>query len=198
MTSCCGDMTGLTTNWLRSADPHRGRRRFRAFSRYFTSSARRLQAWTGDVRLRVHLLTREMLHDVENEASARASMGLLLLILSKGGRSALEMIRPIVQEKVVSMYAKPDYQSERFLPRLMLMLDDFSLEPRGGGHEERHTLLERRAVQRGKRVLGVRRAKKRGLRSWMRGMLANEIARAGVERDRSALKRAVDLYNAAS
>jgi hypothetical protein len=48
-----------------------------------------LKAWTGDARLRVYLLMQQILKDLEDPTHATASLDLLVLILSKGGRSAL-------------------------------------------------------------------------------------------------------------
>ncbi len=84
-----------------------------------------IRSWSGDVRLRVYLLMQEMAPDLSDPRLAKASLGLLVQILSKGGESALEMARPMFQQKIVEMYGRPEYDDEPFLPRVMLMLEDY-------------------------------------------------------------------------
>ncbi|MDA4115532.1 MAG: hypothetical protein OK442_03120 [Thaumarchaeota archaeon] len=155
-----------------------------------------IKAWTGDVRIRVYLLMQEIAKDLDNPASARASLGLLFLILSKGGNSALEMARPVFNEKILKMYQDPSYENERFLPRLMLLLDGYDSK-----HIEKltkeaiHAWGDERFRAAGD-FLGLEELEERSLRNRIKGILGGEIAKAGNDKDMTALNRAVELYHA--
>ncbi len=154
-----------------------------------------LKAWTGDARLRVYLLMQEILRDLDEPAHAKAGLELLVLILSKGGSSALEMARPMFREKVLEMYGKPTYKEERFLPRLLLLLDDY--DPQRLEKltiDAIHVWGDEQFAAAGE-YLGFEELKERGLRCKLKAFLGSEIARAGNERDRTALDRAVELYH---
>ena len=157
-----------------------------------------LRSWSGDARLRVHLLLQQIMRGIDDPSCAKASMGLLVLILSQGGRSALDMVRPMVRDRIVKMYDEPGYQSERFLPRVMLMLDDYNLElVEGVTKDAIHVWSEDRFKAAGG-YLGFEELRSRGLRDRMKGLLGAEIATAGLKRDKEALNRAIDLYHSVS
>ena len=154
-----------------------------------------IKAWTGDVRIRVYLL-QEIAKDLSDPAYAKASLGLLVLILSKGGNSAREMARPIFSEQIMRMYQDPKYENERFLPRLMLMLE--GNEPKQIEKltkEAIHAWGDERFRAAGD-FLGLDELDERGLRNRIKGVLGGEIARAGTDGDMTALNRAVELYHA--
>lgn len=154
-----------------------------------------IKTWSGDVRIRMYLLMQAIAKDMDTPEYANAALGLLVLILSKGGNSALEMARPIFGEKIQSMYLDPRYENERFLPRLLLLLDNY--DPR------RVETLTKEAIHvwgdqkfsAASEYLGFEELKERGLRNSVKGMLGSEIAMAGVQGDRTALDRAVELYH---
>jgi hypothetical protein len=154
-----------------------------------------LKAWTGDVRLRVYLLMQELAKDLDNPTTASQSLGLVVLILSKGGKSAVEMARPILGEKIRKMYADPSFDKERFLPRLLLALEDY--DPRlveSLMKDAIHVWGDERFGAAWE-YLGLEELKERGLRPTIKGLLGGEIARAGNERNTTALNRAVELYH---
>ena len=154
-----------------------------------------IKAWTGDLRIRVYLLMQEIAKDLDDPAYAKASLGLLVLILSKGGSAALEMARPLFREKIQAMYLDTKYDNERFLPRLLLMLEDY--EPNrieSMAKEAIHVWGDER-FSAACEYLGFEELRARGVRSRVKGMLGEEIARAGVNGDRTALDRAVELYH---
>ena len=47
-----------------------------------------IRAWTGDMRIRVYMLMQEIAKDLNDPTYARASLGILVLVLMKGGNSA--------------------------------------------------------------------------------------------------------------
>ena len=155
-----------------------------------------LRAWTGEMRMRAYLLMNEIAPDLDDPTCVQASLGLLVLILSRGGRSAAEMAKPIFYEKIQAMYADPKHESERFLPRLLLMLDDYELT--------RVEMLTKEAIHSwadgrfaaSRDYLGLEEIEARGTKKRLRDMLGGEIANAGVSGDRTALDRAVELYHA--
>ncbi len=154
-----------------------------------------IKAWTGDARIRVYLLMKELAKCLDDPASSKASLELLFLLLSKGGSSAMEMARPMLQEKIQQMYSKAAHENERFLPRLLLMLDDY--DPQA---VERLTRDAIHAWGDDKfsaawPYLGLDELRERGLRNRLKGLLGEEIAKAGTQRDTTALNRAVELYH---
>jgi hypothetical protein len=155
-----------------------------------------IKAWTGDARIRMYLLLKELAKDLEDPSSARQSMDLLVLILSKGGSSAVEMARPMLRDKIREMYDRSHHQNDRFLPRLLLMLDDY--DPRAVENLTKDAIYVwgddrfRSASE----YLGLETLRERGLRSRLKGVLGGEIARAGNEHNVIALCRAMDLYQA--
>jgi len=83
-----------------------------------------IRAWTGDARLRMYLLMHEIRKQLDDPSAARASLDLLALILSNGGRGASELARPILREKILEMHSEPEYDNERLLPRVLHLLGD--------------------------------------------------------------------------
>ena len=154
-----------------------------------------IKAWTGDARIRVYLLMKELAKDLDDPASSKASLELLFLLLSKGGNSAMEMAKPMLQEKIQQMYSKSAHENERFLPRLLLMLDDYD--------PQAVEKLTRDAIHAwgddkfsaAWQYLGLDELRERGLRNRLKGILGEEIAKAGTQRDTTALNRAVELYH---
>jgi hypothetical protein len=154
-----------------------------------------LKAWTGDARLRAYLLMKALAEDLDDPNLVKASLGLLLLFLSKGGSSALEMARPMFRDKIKEMYAKNNNESQRFLPRLLLMLDDYELKGVESLTKDAiHTWGEEQ-FRAASEYLGFDELKERGLRGEMKTFLRSEIERAGNDMDRIALERAVELYH---
>jgi len=155
-----------------------------------------LKAWTGDARLRAHLLMQEIVKGLDDPSTARASMGLLVLILSQGGRSASEMARPVFREKILEMYGRPAYESERFLPRILLMLDDYDPQMvEKLAKEAIHEWGDDR-FSAARDFLGFEELKEMGpVRQQVKVLLGTEIAKAGDALDRAALERAVELYH---
>jgi hypothetical protein len=154
-----------------------------------------IRAWNGDVRLRMYLLMREMTRNISEPAFANTSLGILVLILSKGGGSAVEMARPMFSDKLHEMYAGTFRTDERHLPRLMLMLE--------GYREEHVTALARQAIhdwdddrfRSAGEYLGFDQLRGLEVRDKLKAILRHEIAQAGLDHDRKALDRAISLYH---
>lgn len=154
-----------------------------------------IKAWSGDARLRVYLLLQAIAKDLDNASYSNASLGLLVLILSKGGKCAAEMARPILGEKIRNMYGDPRYEKERFLPRLLLELSDYEPEQvESLAKDAIHGWGDAR-FSAASGYLGFDELKGRGVRSRVKGLLGGEIAKAGLERDGAALARAITLYH---
>jgi hypothetical protein len=155
-----------------------------------------IKAWTGDTRIRMFPLLKELAKDLDNPSSAKPSLELLVLILSKGGNSAVELARPMLRGRIQELYDKSIHESERFLPRLMLMLDDY--DPKAVENVTKDAIHVwgddrfRAALE----YLGLETLRERGLRSKLKGVLGGEIARAGNNGDETALFRAMELYQA--
>jgi len=154
-----------------------------------------LKAWTGDARLRAYLLMKALAEDLDDPAVVKASLGLLLLFLSKGGSSALEMARPMFRDKIKEMYDKNVNESQRFLPRLLLMLDDYELKGVESLTKDAIHIWGEEQFRAASEYLGFDELKERGLRGEMKTFLRTEIERAGNDMDRIALERAVELYH---
>jgi hypothetical protein len=154
-----------------------------------------LKAWSGDARLRAYLLMKAIVDDLDDPKLVQASLGLLLLFLSKGGNSALEMARPMFRDKIKAMYDKNAKESQRFLPRLLLMLDNYDEKAVESLTKDAIHLWGEEQFKAAREYLGFEELKERGLRSKMKSFLRAEIERAGNEMDRIALERAVELYH---
>jgi len=154
-----------------------------------------LKAWSGDARLRVYMLLQEIAKDLDDTSTANASLGLLVLILLKGGKSASEMARPILGEKIRKMYGDPAYAKERFLPRLMLVLDDYDPQLVENLTKDAIHVWGEDQFSAAWEYLGLDELRARGVRGKVKDFLGAEIARAGNERDATTLNRAVELYH---
>lgn len=155
-----------------------------------------IKAWTGEARIRVFLLMKELAKGLDDPASSKASLDLLYLVLSNGGSSAMDMAKPMLQEKLRHMYGKSADENERFLPRILLMMDDY--DPQAVERITRdaiHAWGDDR-FSAAWEYLGLDELRERGLRNRVKGILGEEIARAGTERNATALNRAVELYHA--
>jgi hypothetical protein len=154
-----------------------------------------IKAWTGDARIRVYLLLKELAKHLDDPASSKASLELLFLLLSKGGNSAMEMAKPLVQEKIQQMYSKAAHENERFLPRLLLMMEDY--DPQAVEKLTRDAIHAwgDSKFSAAWQYLGLDELRERGLRNRLKGILGEEIAKAGTQRDTTALNRAVELYH---
>jgi len=155
-----------------------------------------IKAWTGEARIRMYLLLKELVKDLDNPASAKPSLDLLVLILSKGGNSAVEMARPMFREKIEKMYNKSAHENERFLPRLLLMLDDYDPKAVEDLTKDAIHVWGDDRFRAALGYLGFETLRERGLRSRLKGVLGGEITRAGNDGDMTALCRAMDLYQA--
>jgi hypothetical protein len=154
-----------------------------------------IKAWTGEMRIRAYLLMKEIAKDIDDPAYAQASLGLLVLILSKGGQSALEIARPLFREKVQKMYLDPRFENERFIPRLHLMLEDYDPKMVETMTKEAIHVWPDSRFSAALDYLGLEELAQRGIRKNIKAMLGGEIAKAGVAGDRTALDRAVELYH---
>jgi hypothetical protein len=154
-----------------------------------------LKAWTGDARLRAYLMMKAIAEDLDDPALVKPSLGLLLLFLSKGGSSALEMARPMFRDKIKEMYDKNANESQRFLPRLLLMLDDYDIKGVESLTKDAIHIWGEEQFRAASEYLGFDELKERGLRGEMKTFLRNEIERAGNDMDKIALERAVELYH---
>ncbi len=154
-----------------------------------------IKAWTGDMRIRACLLMKEIAKNLDDPESAKAGLALLVLILSKGGSSAMEIARPIFMEKVRKMYLDPKHENERFLPRLLLMLEDYEPKRVERLAKEAIHIWPDSLFSAAGDYLGFDELAQRGLRKSMKGLLGGEIAKAGLVGDRTALNRAVELYH---
>jgi hypothetical protein len=155
-----------------------------------------IKAWTGDTRIRMHLLLKELAKDLDDPSSARQSLDLLVLILSKGGSSAVEMARPMFREKIQAMYDRSHHQDDRLLPRLLLILDDYDPKAVETLTKDAIYVWGDDRFRAASEFLGLETLRERGLRSRLKGVLGGEIARAGNDGDVTALCRAMELYQA--
>ncbi len=154
-----------------------------------------IKAWTGKARLRVYLLMRELAGELDHPTSAGASLDVLFLLLSRGGKAALELARPIFLEKIVKMYGNARFQTEPVLPRLLLMLEDYSPSRVESLTKEAIHVWRDEEFRAAIGLLGFDELRSRGLRPAIKDLLGEEIARAGNKLDRTALNRAVELYH---
>jgi hypothetical protein len=154
-----------------------------------------IRAWTGDMRIRVYMLLQEIAKDLSDPEYARVSLGILVLVLMKGGNSALEMARPIFSERIHMMYDDPQYENERFLPRLVLMLDGYNPQRVKQVAKEAIHVWNDGRFEAARQYLGFEELPDRALRNTVKGLLGGEIAQAGVDGDMTALDRAVELYH---
>lgn len=154
-----------------------------------------IRLWTGAARERMEMLMKEISKELDDPSTAKTNLALLHLIVSMGGRGALEMARPIFHEKIQAMYLDQKYDDGHFLPLLLLMFEDYS--------PERVERLARDAVRQwgderfrnSGGFLILEELKARGLRTRIKGFLGAEIARAGTDFNRTALNRAIELYH---
>jgi hypothetical protein len=155
-----------------------------------------IKAWTGDARIRMYLLLQELSKDLDNPSCSTRALDVLFLVLSKGGSAAVEMARPMFREKIQAMYDKSAHENERFLPRLLLMLDDY--DPAAVENLTKDAIYVwgddrfRTACE----YLGLETMRERGLRSRVKGLIGAEITKAGNGGNVTALCRAMDLYQA--
>ncbi len=168
----------------------------------FTSIINRLSleiaAWTGDMRIRVYLLLQEIAKDVDDPTRAKASLGLIDLILSKGGPSALEMARPMFAETILRMYTDPRFDEDKFVPRLHLMMEGYEAKSvEKVTREAIHTWSAKRFSAAGA-YLGLEGLAERGIRQRVKNVLRTEITNAGLAHDGPAAHRAIELYHAAN
>ena len=153
-----------------------------------------LRAWSGDARLRAHLLMKEILKVLDDPACTASSLGILALLLSEGGVSALEMARPMFKDKVLAMYREPKFVNEWTVPRVLLMLEDYDPKLLESLMKDMiHTWDEER-FNSAHHLIASKEIEQRGLKGSMKGFLRGEIARTGNERDNTGLERAVELY----
>ncbi len=152
-------------------------------------------AWRADTNEKVYLLMQLISKHLDDPASAREGLGLLFTVLSRGGSSAVEMARPVFREKIESMYHKPLYKNERFLPRLRLMLDNYDSKVVCSVTSDAIHLWEEERFRAASGFLGSRELEQRGLKSVVKEFLGGEIAKAGNSLDKTALSRAVELYS---
>jgi len=154
-----------------------------------------IRAWRGDTRLRMFMLMSEIASNFDDKALVSPMVALLVSILSKGGESSLEVAKPMFRERVSAMYANPDFKNERFLPRLMLILDCFeeAIVERMA-REAIHQWDEERFKASGE-FLGFEELGPMAERDKLKAMLGQEISRAGLDQDNRALDRAVELYH---
>lgn len=154
-----------------------------------------LKLWTGDTRLRGYMLMREIRRGMDDPACQKTCLELLLMVLSRGGSSAVEAARPMFGDKIAEMYRKPEHNTERFVPRLMLLLNNY--DPRqveNIAKEAIHGWDDGRFANSGE-FLGLEALRGSPSRQGLKEILGAEIASAGVEGDYSALDRAVELYH---
>jgi hypothetical protein len=155
-----------------------------------------IKAWTGDARIRMYLLLQELRKDLDDPSCSRQVLDLLFLILSKGGSSAVEMARPMFRERIQEMYSKSVHENERFLPRLLLMLDNYDAKAVENLTKDAIHVWGDERFSAAWEYLGLEDLRERGLRNRLKGVLGGEIARAGTDGDMTALNRAVELYHA--
>ena len=154
-----------------------------------------IRSWSGDVRLRVYLLMQEMAPDLSDPRLAKASLGLLVQILSKGGESALEMARPMFQQKIVEMYGRPEYDDEPFLPRVMLMLEDYEQHRVENVMRDAIHVWRNGQFRAASEYLGFDELALKGMKGKFRSFIRGEIVNAGNERNAVAAARAIELYH---
>jgi hypothetical protein len=155
-----------------------------------------IKVWTGDTRIRMHMLLKELAKGLDNPSSARQSIELLILVLSKGGSSAVEMARPMVREKIQELYSKSHNEQERFLPRLLLILDEYDPKAVESLAKDAIYVWGDDRFRAATEYLGLETLRERGIRSKLKGVIGGEIAKAGDGGNVKALCRAMDLYQA--
>ncbi len=154
-----------------------------------------IKVWSGDARLRAYLLMQAIAKDLEDPSYASSSLSLLALILSKGGSCAVEMAKPIFGEMIRRMYGDQRYRKERFLPRLLLELGDYEPQQVERLAKDAIHVWGDEQFAAASEYLGFEELRGGSLRNKLKGILGAEIAKAGVERDPTALNRAIELYH---
>lgn len=152
------------------------------------------QEWDERTEEQVYLLMQEISADLDGSASARRSLGFLSTLLSKGGRPAAEMARPIFYDKVRAMYSKPKYRNEPYLPRILLILSGYDAHQLENVTKEAIHAWEEEQFRAARGFLSPSELQRNGLRNAIKDLLGDEIAQAGNTLDREALTRALELY----
>lgn len=153
-----------------------------------------VQEWDAATRELVYLVMQEIAADLSRPSSERKSLALLYTILTRGGKQAAEMGRPIFYEKVRAMYAEPCHKTEPFLPRVLLILAGYD------AHEVENVTREAihcwgdEQFRAARGFLSASELERNGLRGAIKSYLSGEIAQAGNHLDRTALNRALELY----
>ena len=86
------------------------------------------------------------------------------------------------------MYGDPTYEKERFLPRLLLVLEDYDPQLVENLTKDAIHVWGDERFRASWEYLGLDELRARGVRSKVKGFLGGEIARAGNERDAKALR----------
>jgi len=154
-----------------------------------------LQAWRGEARLRVYLLLKEIAKDFDDPDVSKASTGLLVFVLSKGGPSAVDLARPLFYEKVSSMYADPSCRQIRFVPRLLLLLDNFEKERVETMTIDAIHFWEDQRFEASAEYLGFESLRGSEVQTGLKELLGKEISKAELANNESALARASELYS---
>lgn len=151
--------------------------------------------WTHETEERVNLMLMAISAELGETASARSSLSLLFVVLSRGGEKAVEMARPLFLERIQAMAHDPRHKNERFLHRILLMLEDYSPGRVNSVTREAIHLWGEEHFRSAGGFLGRRELHQRGLTPSVKGILGREIEEAGNRSDWEALRRALDLYH---
>lgn len=151
--------------------------------------------WTAETQRRVDLLLHAISTDLDTPATARGGLSLLFVVLSRGGERAVTMARPLFLEKIQAMCHDPRHKNERFLHRVLLLLEDYSPGRVDIVTREAIHLWGEEHFHSAGGFLGRREVHQRGLTMSVKGILGREIEDAGNRSDWEALKRVLDLYH---
>jgi hypothetical protein len=154
-----------------------------------------IRDWTGDSRLRMYILMREIAKDLDDPVIAKSSLGILVMILSKGGKNAIDIATPLFKEKVMGLYNNPLFKNERWLPRLLLIFEGYDTGVLEALTKEAIHSWDDDRFKAVSAFLGFDELGGTDARRKLKGFLGHEIAEAGLTHDRTALNRAVDLYH---
>ncbi len=87
-----------------------------------------LPKWSGEARLRVFYLIKNLAPDTIRPRDATTYVGLFILMLRNGGEESVEMVKPFFLDKILAMSGDERYAKTKFLAASLLFLNQFEHE----------------------------------------------------------------------
>ena len=84
--------------------------------------------WSGEARLRVFYLIKNMAPDAIRPRDASTYVATLILMLRNGGEESIEMVSPFFLDKILAMSGDERYAKTKFLAASLLLLHAFEPE----------------------------------------------------------------------